>query len=189
MQIQAKATLFALVLLSLAGCESKDARSLVVEAGREMGNRHYADALSNFDTALDMLTPADEALRKEALLGRCAALAWLDGPVAQTEFLKLAESGKLGADLYSGMAQELAESGYYGEAIAILEHGMERFPNKAILSRAVQKVGDMSKAAKTETNSAMDDLKRLGYVGGDGPEEDEPDGNSPKSATKKKPKN
>jgi len=187
MQIQAKVTLFALLLLGLAGCESKDARSLIVEADIELRNGHYADALSNFDTGLDKLPPGEEALRELALVGRCLALARLDGPAAQTDFLRLAESQEVNLEAYSEVAKALAESEYYGEATAILEHGMERFPNEAILSRAVQTVGDLSTAANNETNSAMDDLRRLGYVGGDGPEEDEPAEESPDSAPKKKP--
>lgn len=171
MQIRTQLALLACLLL--AACGSKDPRELISAGEKQLINRDYEDAVSSFETALDQLEDDEHALRMAALLGRCKALAALDGTFASRAFLSLADSEPLEFDDYREFAEALRDAGAYEEAAAILEHAQLQFPGEAQINRLVQQIGKLAEIASAgEDNSAMEAFSGLGYVSSGAPEED-----------------
>ncbi len=164
MLIQNRIALLTLLLLPLAACGgSGDSRSLISEGNTKLNSADYAGAVASFDSAIASLTAADEALRQDAVLGKCEALAHVDGAKSQTEFLALADQGGIDYSSYNRVAVALTSAAQFEQAVAVLTHGMEKFPEEAKFAKLRDKIGD---AAKNAGNSAaMEALAGLGYVG------------------------
>ncbi len=164
MQIQPPFALTLALLLPLAACGgSKDSRSLISAGNTALNSGDHAAAVASFDAALKGLKPDEMALQRDALLGKCEALAYVDSEKAKNEFLRLAESESLSYSDYNRIAVALTSASKFGAAVALLEQGMAKYPTEAKFAQLVNKVG---KAAESAGDSeAMSKLKGLGYVG------------------------
>ena len=97
------------------------------------------------------------------MLGKCEALAYIDGSKSQTEFLALAEQSSLSYSNYNRVAVALLHAEQFSDAVAILTHGMEKFPDEPKFVGLRDKIG---KAAEgSDDPAAMKALEGLGYVG------------------------
>ena len=164
MLIKTTPLLLALTLALAPACGGgKDARALVSEANTALNSGDYAAALSSFDAALGAIEPADAALRRDAELGRCEALAYVDANKAKSEFLALADRETLNYSAYNTVAVALTSEQKFDEAIAVLTKGKEKLPDEPKFEKLVQKVGDAAKNAGA--GDAMKALEGLGYVG------------------------
>lgn len=163
MQIQ-HAALFLALFLPLTACGGgQDSRSLISAGNTELNSGDYAGAVSSFDAALAGLTAADEALKKDATLGKCEALAYVDSGKSKTEFMALADQGGLDYSAYNRVAVALTSASQFSDAVALLTHGMEKFPAEPKFEKLRDKIG---KAAESAGDSAaMKALEGLGYVG------------------------
>jgi hypothetical protein len=152
------------LLLPLTACGGAgDARSLISEGNTQLNSADYAGAVASFDSALAGMTEADGALRKDAVLGKCEALAHVDSAKSKSEFLALADQGGLDYSSYNRVAVALTSASKFPEAIALLTHGMEKFPAEAKFAKLRDKIGDAAKNAGD--SAAMEALAGLGYVG------------------------
>lgn len=163
-RIALSTALLAVFLLPLVACGSGgDSRSLISEGNTQLNSADYAGAVASFDSAIASLKPADAALRQDAVLGKCEALAHVDGAKSKSEFLALADQGGLDYSSYNRVAVALTSASQFEQAVAVLTHGMEKYPAEAKFAKLRDKIGD---AAKNAGNSAaMEALAGLGYVG------------------------
>lgn len=163
MHIKITPALLALGLALTACGGGGDARSLVSEANTALNSGDHQAALASFDKAIATVTPEEASLKRDAELGRCEALAYVDADKSKSEFLALADRESLNYSAYNTIAVALTSEQKFDQAIAVLTKGKEKMPNEPKFEKLVQKVGDAAKNAGA--SDAMKALEGLGYVG------------------------
>jgi hypothetical protein len=163
-----------LVGLLLTACAPVGAREHVDLGNVRLNEGKAAEALEHFESALVGVGAQDPELRLDAAMGKCEALASVDAQRCTKEFVRLADRATLGPASYNRMTVALYGEAEYEEALTVLEHGKARFPEQAILSSLIQKVGralEASQAQNSENEALNEEVKKrlesLGYVGND----------------------
>lgn len=153
-----------LVLCSLAACGGSDPKALTAAGAKALNSGDPKGAIASFDRALEGMKPNDPDFLR-ASIGRCQALARTEPARARTDFLELAKAHpeRVREPEFVAVAMELASRGSIGDASAIAEEGMKRFPNAAEMLALRDRIGDAAKeAGDPESLKAM---KGLGYTG------------------------
>ena len=154
-----------LLLICLStGCGSGDPQSLTDAGTAALNSGDAKGAITSFDRALEQMTSADPNFLR-ASIGRCQALARADPGRAQADFLELARAqpARVGEPEFVAVASELAARGSIGQATAIAEEGMKRFPDSPAMSALRDTIGDAAK--KANDPASLKKLKGLGYAG------------------------
>lgn len=162
--------LLPVALLFLAACSGGSSSASVAPKTSEgyaaLGKGDAKTALAKFDEALSGIDASHpEYLR--AALGRCEALAKVDGAKAKAAFLDLATKvpAKVGEDDYSLVCARLLESEENTViAVEVMHEGKQRFPNSKKMEDTLVAVQAAAKRAKTP--DALKKLESLGYAGG-----------------------
>jgi len=153
-----------IALLFLAACGGSGSTALSSEGFAALGKGDAQGALAKFDAALDGLDSAHpEFLR--ASIGRCEALAKIDGQKASKSFLDLASKmpAKVGEDDYSLICSRLLQGGFTLEAIDVMDAGRKRFAGSKKMEETL--VAVQAAAKKQSSPDALNKLKGLGYAG------------------------
>ncbi len=156
--------LLPLALLVLGACGSSDPADLVREGGAALGKGDAGSALSAFEDALDGLSTTDRDYLAAAL-GRCQALARIDGARARQAFLELAAKvpEKVRARDYGLVCSWLNQGGFTLDAIDVMKAGDVRFPDSEEMKAILKAVRDA--ANRADTPEALKKLEDMGYVG------------------------
>lgn len=153
-----------IALLLLAACGGSNAKNSTSEGFAALGKGDAKVALEKFDAALDGIDSTNpEFLR--ASIGRCEALAKLDGAKASKSFLDLAAKvpAEIGEDDYSLICSKLLQGGFTLEAIDVMDAGKKRFKDSKKMQDTLTAV--QAAAKKQSTPDALNKLKGLGYAG------------------------
>ena len=155
-----------LLLLASCGGGGGDPAAATDAGYQALGTGDFASAESEFETALAAIG-ADTAHPQylKAKLGSITAACRTDPARAQSELLALAEAlpDQVGERTYADIAGRLGDAGNFGEAVALLDAGKQRFPESATLDGLGQKL--VKQAEQAGDAGALDALAGLGYAG------------------------
>jgi len=153
-----------IALLLLVACGGSDPTSSANEGFAALGKGDAQGALAKFDAALDGLDTGNPQYLR-ASIGRCEALAQIDGAKASKSFLDLAVKvpAKIGEDDYSLICSKLLQGGFTLEAIDVMDAGKKRFPGSKKMEDTL--VAVQAAAKKQSTPDALKKLASLGYAG------------------------
>ncbi len=156
--------LFAIPLVLVAACGGSDSKALTSAGLAALGKGDAQTALSKFDTALAGMDRMDKNYVRAAL-GRCEALASLDGARATRSFLELAATvpEKVGEADFSRVCWALLKNGDRLHAMDVMKAGETRFPDSANM-----KATSTAVVAATQREGKPAELQKLdsfGYTG------------------------
>ena len=130
-------------------------------AFKALGQGDYSAAMKTFDAAMAGME-ADDPEYLELAVGRCEALAHVDGAKVEAAMLKLKG---LKAKDYASVASALLEAGEYETAVRVMDQGVKALPDDPAIQELEQRVvKEVESSGDAAANSA---LSGLGYGGGD----------------------
>lgn len=160
----------ALLPVLAAGCGgSSDPAELSSSGTKALAAGDFAGARADFDAAVAAIgnDPANPDF-KRAKLGAIEARTKDAPDEAVRMFLELAKAHPESIDdgEFNRIASRLGAEGHFTEAIELVKAGQERYPESPHLAKLVQTLGDKAKASGAG-NDVLENLKGLGYAGGD----------------------
>jgi hypothetical protein len=154
-------------LVACGGSGSGASKSLASEGYTALGKGDARGALVKFDEALAGLSASDSEYARAAL-GRCEALALIDGVAAARSFLELAATApdREREDDYGLVFSRLLQAEFRVDAMDVMKAGLDRFPESKRMAAIYEQVD-----AATKRANQPEELKKLasfGYAGGGG---------------------
>jgi len=152
-------------LLACGGSGSGASKSLASEGYTALGKGEARGALVKFDAALAGLSASDSEYARAAL-GRCEALALIDGAAARQAFLDWAAKSpaQVREDDYGLVCARLLQADNRLDAMDVMKAGLDRFPESKRMAATYDQVD-----AATKRANKPEELKKLasfGYTGG-----------------------
>jgi hypothetical protein len=154
------------LLLAACGGGSTDPAEATDLGYRALGTQDYASAKAQFDSALQTIgDDTSHPTYVKAKLGSIQAACRTDPARAEQELVDLAAAlpDQVGERTYADIAGRLGDAGNFGEAVALLDAGKQRFPDSATLDGLGQKL--RKQAEQAGDSNALDALSGLGYAG------------------------
>ena len=154
--------LFFLFLIPLALCAcSETARESLDEARNAVAESRYADAVEAADVGLARDADAVTAWGLELVkLEALAREGRGDDTVVQLEKLAGSRPNQVAASQYAATADQLRSVGQGGATIQVLDLGLKRFPEDAILLSLIEE----AKVAPAGGSDELEMLRSLGYI-------------------------
>ncbi len=154
----------AILLLLLAACGGSDSKALTSAGYAALGKGDAKAALANFDSALTGMEASNSEYIR-ASLGRCAALARMDGANATKSFLELAAKvpEKVREDDYGLVCSALLQGGFRMDAMDVMKAGDDRFPTSAKMKATSAAV--VAATQREALPAELQKLDSLGYAG------------------------
>jgi hypothetical protein len=154
--------LFCLLVIALTLCAcSETARQSLDQARDALAESRYADAVEAADVGLardaDAMTAWGlELVKLEALAREGRG----DDTVVQLEKLAGSRPNQVAASQYAATADQLRSVGQGGATIQVLDLGLKRFPEDAILLSLIEE----AKVAPAGGSDELEMLRSLGYI-------------------------
>jgi len=162
------ASLLLPVLLLSASCGGpSDPAELVKSGERSLGSQDFAAALRDFETALQAIGgDTSHTSYVRAKLGEIEARASAgDAARARTDLVALADAqpGTVSDADFNRIVSRMGDTSKFREAVALLQKGLELYPDSAHLDKLGKKLA--ADAEKADDPEALEALKGMGYVG------------------------
>jgi hypothetical protein len=154
----------ALVLpLFVAAACSDDPKSLTNDGQAALNSGDARGAVTAFEKALAKMDASNPDFLRAAV-GRCQALARIDGKKAKDEFLALAKAqpGKVLDVDFHIVVSEFVNAGNFLDAIDVMKTGIDLFPQSKKMVEIKEAVVAASK--KMGDPAVLSKLKGLGYI-------------------------
>ena len=158
--------LASLTLLAACGGGATDPGDATDAGYRALGTQDYASAEAEFESALKAIgEDTAHPTYVKAKLGAIQTACRTDAARAQRELVDLATAlpDQVTERTYADIAGRLGDAGSFSEAVALLESGMQRFPESATLDGLGKKL--LKQAEQAGDSDALDALSGLGYAG------------------------
>lgn len=159
--------LLGLLAGALPACGGSTDPSALAERGlRELNEGDAASAATDLRRALETLPPEDEDHLK-AQVGLALALATIDPEEGRDRFVAFAEANpaRVEPKLYRTVGEGMFKAGALTEGMDVVSHGVERHPEDAELKLAFERL--QQRASKEASPEELEELRSLGYLGGD----------------------
>jgi len=153
---------FVLPLFVAAAC-SDDPKSLTNDGLAALNSGNAKGAVTAFEKALVKMDASNPDYLRAAV-GRCQALARIDGKKAKDQFLALAkaQSGRVLDQDFHIVVSEFVNSGQFLDGIDVMQAGIVLFPS----SKKMVEIKDAVVAASKKAGdpAVLSKLKGLGYI-------------------------
>jgi hypothetical protein len=153
------------LLFLLAACGSSDPKSLTDDGYAALGKGDAQSAAEDFEKALKQMDASQPDYIRVAV-GRCTALARLDGKKAKDEFLELAKKqpSRITIQDFHMVVSEFVKRRSFDDAVTVMHAGVQMFPESPQMQAIRDSVIQESETAADP--EALKSLRGLGYIGG-----------------------